>query len=280
MVEFAEMLALINEPNTTPLRRAEIGRVLNDFGDTRRGVALRDDDIPDIEWVEIPASDFVEGNGETCFLPTFYIARYPITYIQFQAFIDASDGYHYEKWWEDFSQRKSTEPGQQEWQFPNHPRENVSWYDAMAFCRWLSEKLNCEIRLPHEEEWGKAARGMDARKYPWGNEYRVGYANINESNADPRYGIEAVGPYYLEQTCAVGLYPQGNSPYGVCDMSGNVHDWCLDKSGIDYEEDRYLMCGGAFSFPAYCQTTSAAWAISADAKSSEIGFRVLCENRP
>ena len=57
----------------------------------------------------------------------------------------------------------------------------MSWYDAMAFCRWLSKKLDLDIRLPTEEQWEKASRGTDGREYPWGDGYKTGYANINET---------------------------------------------------------------------------------------------------
>jgi len=58
-------------------------------------------------------------------------------------------------------------PGEQRFKYANHPRENVSWYDAMAFCYWLSSKLGYEVRLPTEDEWEAAARGRDQRKDPY-----------------------------------------------------------------------------------------------------------------
>src|SRR5690606_26514233 len=111
----------------------------------------------------------------------------------------------------------------------NHARDNVSWYQAAAFSRWLDRKYrdtgligeDVEIRLPTEWEWEYAARGTDGREYPWGDGYRVGHANLNEQE-------QGVGPYFLYRTTAVGAYPQEVSPFGVLDMSGNLWEWCLN----------------------------------------------------
>jgi formylglycine-generating enzyme required for sulfatase activity len=121
-----------------------------------------------------------------------------------------------------------------------NPREKVSWYQSVAFSRWLNQRLqglelpvgsdyagnsgsgslivgqNAEVRLPLEWEWQWAAQGTtEERKYPWGNEWQTGYANTKEAN--------------LGQTLAVGMYPQGRALCGAYDMSGNVSEWCLNK---------------------------------------------------
>jgi formylglycine-generating enzyme required for sulfatase activity len=101
----------------------------------------------------------------------------------------------------------------------NHPVSHVSWNDAMEYCKWLNQLLNSEIRnqklqlrLPTEAEWEKAARGTDGREYPWGITFDENKCNTGESDK--------------KSTTSVGLFsPQGDSPYGCSDMSGNVWEW-------------------------------------------------------
>ncbi|MBZ0307237.1 MAG: SUMF1/EgtB/PvdO family nonheme iron enzyme [Anaerolineae bacterium] len=215
-----------------PQARAAVGRGLGLLKlDNRQGVGIGANGLPDIDWVEIPAGEFKYGGDKDAFrsaeaqeldLPAFYISRYPITYAQFQAFIDASDGFRDPRWWEGLADEQDryqnqSQPGEHYFKYANHPRETVSWYDAIAFCRWWSNKLGGEyaldkvmawkVRLPTEQEWEKAARGADGRVYPYGNEFDAAKGNTGETG--------------IGQTSAVGMYPQGASPYGVLDMSGN-----------------------------------------------------------
>jgi formylglycine-generating enzyme required for sulfatase activity len=172
----------------------------------------------------------------------FYIARYPVTYRQYRAFLQAEDGFHNSEWWEGLaadSHHKAT-PGEQNRPTDNHPAENVSWYDAIAFCRWLNVRLGIPqlptklaikkgllygttllqdyqgIRLPTEWEWQYAATGDNpGYDYPWGQEWDNTKANTYESG--------------LSRTTAVGMCPEGAAPCGALDMSGNVFDWCLNE---------------------------------------------------
>ena len=176
--------------------------------------------LPDIDWVTIAGGEFVYQQGERRQLPAFRIARYPVTNIQYQTFIDAG-GYRDDRWWQDL---KRPEPEPSHWPQANRPRTNVDWYEAVAFCRWLSAPLAYEIRLPTEKEWERAARGVEGQEYPWGNDYESGRANINET-----WSSDQVGAWNLQQTTAVGVYPQGASSEGVLDLSGDVWEWCLNK---------------------------------------------------
>lgn len=231
----------------TPEQRNLAGELLGrrPEHDTRRGVGLRPDGLPDIDWVEIPAVDasgrheFIYQEHERRVEPVFWIARYLVTYRQYQAFLDAADGFANPAWWQGLAAPANhrAPSGNQYFQYWNHPRDSVSWWDAIAFCRWLTRRAqeisdllppalrrrrDWRITLPTEWQWEKAARGHDGRRYPWGPDYLSGYANINETSA-------GVGPHHLGKTSAIGMYPHGASPNGVLDMAGNVWEWCLNE---------------------------------------------------
>jgi formylglycine-generating enzyme required for sulfatase activity len=141
----------------------------------------------------------------TVYLPEFYIGQYPITNIQYEAFVQAA-GHGAPRHWEEGTIR---------WPQYNHPVVGVSWHDAVAFCDWLSSETRQPFRLPTDAEWEKAARGTDGRIYPWGDEPPdEGRCNFGK---DRRTG----------DTTTIGRHsPQGDSPYGCADMAGNVWEWC------------------------------------------------------
>ncbi len=232
------LLDEIDNPKTEPPRRLEIGDELERLDDPRKGVGLDENGLPDIDWVEIPDGPFIYQNGERRELPAFWISRYPVTNRQFRSFIDASgykqggrlkqalnrpSGQEKGLWYD----LKRPKPTQSRWPQGNRPRTNIDWYEAVAFTRWLSVGLGHKegaVRLPTEYEWEKAARGPEGLIYPWGESYQSGFANIDETGRKD-------GPWYLEQTTAVGLYPHSRSPYEVEDLSGTVWEWCLNLYG-------------------------------------------------
>ena len=272
---------LENDPH--PAARAAVGRALGSIRlhdqplDNRFGVGLRFDPgkqlwLPEIDWVEIPAGPFIYQHGERRDLPAFLIARYPITTIQFQAFVDDPEGYGNPHWWQGLAKR-SEQPAAPGWPYPNHPREMVSWYEAVAFCAWLSDRIATEIRLPTEQEWEKAARGTDGHDYPWGNEYISGYANID--------AWDEAGEHTVNQTTAVGIYPQDQSPYGVMDMAGNVWEWSLNTYDnpkdvpIGGNEQRVLR-GGSWGYGRDGARASNRDYGDPGSRNYYVGFRVCC----
>jgi formylglycine-generating enzyme required for sulfatase activity len=236
-------------------------------------VGLTADGVPHIDWVEIPGGEFLYQEGERRRIGRFWIARYPVTNAQYQVFLDAEDGYRQDRWWEGLSDpdRQPQPPQRSE---SNHPRETVSWHEAMAFSAWLGHRLGRDIRLPTEWQWERAARGTDGRVYPWGNEYMTGYANISEAGEGARN---------LGRTSAVGIYPEGASPEGVLDLSGNVWEWCLNE----YEKPKRTGRGGTESRVlrggSWILIHGNARAGSRDlnhpgSRNDLIGFRVVCSS--
>jgi formylglycine-generating enzyme required for sulfatase activity len=225
------------------------------------------------EWCEIPAGRVtLEKNAGTFDVQPFFLAKYQTTYEQFQVFVDAEDGFTNDAWWQGLAKRES-KPGKQCFTHAeNLPRDSVSWYDAVAFCRWLSSKVGYEVRLPTEWEWQWAAQGPDGLVYPWGNKYIKGYANIDEKNSGIKDGE------YLEKTTPVGSYPQGASPYGVLDMCGNVWEWCLNEYDNPGRTDttgeaRRVLRGGSWDASSnYVRAADRDWDNPYDAI-NDYGFR-------
>jgi len=200
------------------------------------------------EMVRIPAGEFLMGSDpqkdkdaqnneqpqQRLHLPEYSITRTPVTNAQYAAFVRAENHRVPNHW-------KKGAPPQSQY---NHPVVNISWHDAMSYCRWLAEKTGRPYTLPTEAQWEKAARGADGRIYPWGNTFDSARCNTKESG--------------VGRTTPVGRYsPAGDSPYGCADMAGNVWEWCLTKWRDSYRQpedndpagsESRVLRGGAFDF--------------------------------
>ena len=151
----------------------------------------------------------------------YFLSRYLVTNHQFSAFVESESGYVNGRWWDSCGDQKKL-PKRSTWSDASCPRTDVNWYEATAFCRWLSVELGFTIRLPNEAEWQWAGSGenLDA-EYPWGNGYQSGYANVREDESEGRSNLWRTSP--------VGLYSKGEGKLGLSDMSGNVDEWCGNK---------------------------------------------------
>ncbi len=243
------LVKLIESGALSPADRAQMGRLLGEIGDPRPGVGVKIlilnpsvpprpegerpgvRALPDIAWsAEIPAGYYAVGKGDDAheaeIKRPYRVSKYLVTQAQYQAFQNDSSarGYACPDWWQGLAAGDADRmPRQPYFPNPNHPMENVNWYQAVAFCRWLMWQMRAagelgaeqEIRLPTEYEWEVAARGSDGRVYPWGDEWDAARCNNSETG--------------IGRTCAVGLFPDGASPCGALDMSGDVWEWCATK---------------------------------------------------
>ena len=247
------LMAHLTDPKdrNPPVLRAAAGRALGLLGDPRPGVGVVRAryivPVPDIDWIAIPAGPFEMGSDKsvdsmarnnetpqfTCHLITkpYRIARYPVTVAQYSTFVQAG-GYAEKNWWTNAGwawrwewRKKGEITGPKQYreviQTPNHPVVGISWYEAVAFCAWLSEQMGYQVELPSEAQWERAARHTDARVYPWNGDFAPDRCNMSET------GIGA--------TSAVGIFPGGHAECGAADMSGNVFERCRTRWQENYE---------------------------------------------
>jgi formylglycine-generating enzyme required for sulfatase activity len=169
----------------------------------------------------VPSGEFVMGSEAAEAAPNerpvtrmtlsrFYLSRHLVTNGEYEQF--------------DSSHSRKRAPGAE----GRHPVVYVSSLEALRFCQWLSTRERKKYRLPTEAEWEYAARGVDGRKYPWGNhEGRGDLANFADKNTVFAWSDRDIDDGYPESS-PVGSYPLGASPFGMEDMAGNVWEWCLD----------------------------------------------------
>ncbi len=162
-------------------------------------------------------------------LPAFGISKFPVTNAEFAMFVEdrgyTTQYYWTNMGWKALQARPQTRPAfwdDPRFSQPIHPVVGITWYEAVAFCNWLSAREGKTYRLPTEPEWEYAARGPEStRNFPWGDHYQPDRTNTAE------LGIGA--------TTSVDRFPQGASPSGVWDMGGNVFEWTLSKWGPNWQ---------------------------------------------
>jgi formylglycine-generating enzyme required for sulfatase activity len=273
--------------------RASVGVRLALLGDRRKGVGLRADGLPDIDWCRIEGGEVtieIRANHEdvnskvykrlTRTVAAFWMARYPVTIAQFQAFLAEChrDGTCRLPPGFAVNLPASWLPPKHRARHGNHPADTVDWWDASAFCHWLSARFGYEVRLPMEDEWQLAATGGDpSRTYPWGPDWNPSQqpwrANTSESE--------------LGRSTAVGIYPAGASGGGVLDMAGTIYEYCLNAfDDLDNtafptsQDDSRVLRGGSwddFQDFARCAYRVRRYPII---RPYDIGFRVVCQARP
>ncbi len=199
---------------------------------------MRDHDPDGAEMVWVSAGEFAMGDGDQIDNPRrrivlegFWIYRNPVTVAMYRRFCAAA---------------KQAMPDPPPWGWiDDHPMVNVHWQDAVEYCKWA------RVSLPTEVQWEKAARGVDGRRFPWGNNWDPNRCRCSHSNyAD------------AGSTVLVGAFPMGTSPYGVMDMAGNVWEWCHESiEGGSLREPgsgpRHVLRGGSWegNLPAEFRTS-------------------------
>ncbi|AGA91585.1 hypothetical protein Thimo_2887 [Thioflavicoccus mobilis 8321] len=277
------MLAELEQPQTDHQRRALIGARLDLLGDPRPGIGCTPGGTPDIAWYPVPGGEvtieverLIRGGTKPKVkaIAPFHIARYPVTVTQYRAFLQAEDGWRDPQWWANDLDRDPEGDSYDLGRYDNHPALYVSWFDAMAYCRWLSNRLGLLIRLPDEWEWQQAATGGDAAQiFPWGAEWNPKTEPCRANTFEARLG----------GVTAVGMYPAGASPGGVVDMAGTVWEWCLNKhdSPLATESrpdnfDRRVVRGGSWYVVQSYARSAARYRSNPSSRDSGLGFRVLC----
>jgi formylglycine-generating enzyme required for sulfatase activity len=300
------------------IERALAGRNLAVLGDHRPEVNT----IEDMQFCFVPAGPFWMGEGENArqidMTEPYWLAKYPVTQAQFAHFVDAG-GYKHEAFWREAKAHGVWKNGAVKgfldsdfrsnpvrfgppYDLPNHPVVGVTWYEALAFVRWLnssgplSASSDWKTTLPTERQWEKAARGgleipksevvfslrnlykgkttmakntSPKREFPWGENADANRANYDETK--------------INATNAVGCFAGGASPYGCEEMSGNVWEWCRTKwnenenaepdESLDGTEVRVLR-GGSFISILGLVRCSARDGVYPNSMGGDFGFRV------
>ncbi len=289
----SELVPTMQDPAIRPELRRHAGLVLGRLG-------WRPGDLD--RFAELPAGEFQAGvKREAQEVPQMYwIGKYPVTNIQFARFVQEG-GYQSREYWSEDGwawrtgklDERTLETVARDWlehrastkrnvpyywhnielSNPIVPVVGICWFEAEAYCNWLGKKIvavpeGYTVRLPHDNEWERAARGTDGREYPWGDTFDKAAANTWDSDSTGSG---------LGGTTAVSTFPHGVSPAGAWDMSGNVWEW----TGSWYDEDqkyRIVRGGSWIGYQWFARTSFCNWSIPL-MFNDDLGFRVVIAPR-
>jgi formylglycine-generating enzyme required for sulfatase activity len=272
--------------NSSPLR-------LRRYKRTNKGFHEELGDGVRLTMMQIPAGRFVMGAPKEeegsrynerpqheVSVAEFFMGRYPVTQAQWRSVA----GY------EQIDRKLDLEPSQ--FKGDNRPVENVSWDEAVEFCRRLSVKSGREYRLPSEAEWEYACRAGTTTPFHFGETIDAEIANYDaqteDTNFKPVYGDGKKGEYRKETT-EVGIFPANE--WGLQDMHGNVWEWCEDDWHNSYEgaptdgsawlkenrtETNRLLRGGSWFIILRSCRSAFRYFDSRGNRDNFVGFRVLC----
>ena len=216
-----ELAALVAGGHLSATERVDAAWTLGRLGDPR----ILTPDQPDY-WCSCAAGPFWFGDDRKGKLTQvvldydFNIGRYPVTNAEYARFLNAPD-YADPRWWTPYARERfkdliTVQPrawNDARFNQSTQPVVGVSWYEAMAYCAWVTEQLGRTVRLPTALEWERAARHTDQRRYPWG-------AEPVPTSEHANYADTGVG-----RPAPVGCLPRGVAVCGAFDMLGNVGEW-------------------------------------------------------
>jgi sulfatase modifying factor 1 len=222
--------------------------------------------------VHIPEGWFLMGSGNgqdnerpvhRVWVDAFLLAECQVTHAEFEAFLAAT------------ALQPPLQFNDGDFSHPAQPVVGVSWFDAAAYCEWLSRETGQRFRLPTEAEWERAARGgMEQKQFPWGDEppeSLANYASRWKTSPEPVGRAE-------------------KNAYGLFDIGANVHEWCSDWFAADYyavspernpqgpaSGSRRASRGGAWRHYTKVSRCGARSSIPPEFKYADYGFRIACD---
>jgi formylglycine-generating enzyme required for sulfatase activity len=213
---------------------------------------------------------------------TFFLGKYPITQAQWRFVAGLA------------KVQIALEPDPSSSKGDNYPVERVNWYEAAEFCQRLSVHTGKQYQLPTEAQWEYACRAGTTTPFHFGSTITTELANYRgtdnkELELSGSYGAGPKGEY-REQTTPVGEFEVANA-FGLCEMHGNVWEWCADHWHDNYEgaptdgnawltanetSNRVLRGGSWGNDPRYCRSATRCYG-APDYRLSNFGFRVSCD---